>query len=270
MKNYLKYHSLVILKNTSYIYLCAFMIIMAFLCVLVMIIDPQNIELINYPPAFISFFWMNPMDRVINSICMLLLPLITIIPVLQSMRVENKAFQMILTRSYKLKYLISKMIIFFMSGFSLTLIFLTFHMIFSYIIFSSDIQNIFFYASAFVPNNTYLLEMIMPFPDLYLSNPILLSILYMLGIAFLQGILSLVTMCINTYTHHSIFSYIFCFLLMSLNTYFQGFIPSVIIILDPYSIWSQETLFLYTTIYIIIFTVFISVSSYIEYKKDAL
>lgn len=270
MKNYLKYHSLVILKNTSYIYLCAFMIIMAFLCVLVMIIDPQNIELINYPPAFISFFWMNPMDRVINSICMLLLPLITIIPVLQSMRVENKAFQMILTRSYKLKYLISKMIIFFMSGFSLTLIFLTFHMIFSYIIFSSDIQNIFFYASAFVPNNTYLLEMIMPFPDLYLSHPILLSILYMLGIAFLQGILSLVTMCINTYTHHSIFSYIFCFLLMSLNTYFQDFIPSVIIILDPYSIWSQETLFLYTTIYIIIFTVFISVSSYIEYKKDAL
>ena len=270
MKNYLKYHSLVILKNTSYIYLCAFMIIMAFLCVLVMITDPQNIELINYPPAFISFFWMNPMDRVINSICMLLLPLITIIPVLQSIQVENKAFQMILTRSYKLKYLISKMIIFFLSGFSLTLIFLTFHMIFSYIIFSSDIQNIFFYASAFVPNNTYLLEMIMPFPDLYLSNPILLSILYMLGIAFLQGILSLVTMCINTYAHHSIFSYIFCFLLMSLNTYFQGFIPSVIIILEPYSIWSQETLFLYTTIYIIIFTVFISVSSYIEYKKDAL
>lgn len=270
MKNYLKYHSLVILKNTSYIYLCAFMIIMAFLCVLIMISDPQNIELINYPPAYISFFWINPMNMIVNSICMLLLPLITIIPVLQSMQVENKAFQIILTRSYKLKYLISKMIIFFMSGFSLTLIFLTFHMIFSYIIFSSDIQNIFLYTCAFVPNNTYLLEIVMPFPDLYLSHPMLLSILYMLGIAFLQGILSLMTMCINTYTHHSIFSYVFCFILMFLNIYFQGFIPSVINVLYCYSSWSKETLFLYTAIYMTIFTVFISVSSYIEYKKDAL
>lgn len=56
MKNYLKYHSLVILKNTSYIYLCAFMIIMAFLCVLIMISDPQNIELINYPPSLYIVF----------------------------------------------------------------------------------------------------------------------------------------------------------------------------------------------------------------------
>lgn len=265
--NYLKYYFKLLILNTRYIELCTLMIIISFLFCISFIPHYHNIQLNELGLSSLFPFFVNiSQSRVLYTCFMLITSLICTLPITQILINERKNKVMIMARVKKNKIYIYKLFISFISSFSLIFISLFSNLIFSLIITNCKNLDFIYMSTPIVANNSYLMKLSIPLYNLYLSNPLLLTIFYMFMISIYGGLLSLFVVSIENFIYNKIIIYTIPFIFIVLNTLLSFLFPSLIELLDI--ICTISNIFVYLFVYLIIFLI-ITVISYMYYfKKD--
>ena len=219
MINDLRFHFKVLFKSTSYFYVCIFMIVFALLAMVLSIENSSHINLIEFLPSVYNSFWMIPTYGSFIELFLLLLPIIVSIPCVQFLLVENKIMHFLVSRTSRKSYTISKIMVFFFSGFSLIFIMMMCHWLFVELVFHSP-QDVFCGMCGGINiNNRKVIEMAFIKPDNFFVNPVMGSFYFVMLTSIYGGILSLLVLAINVLVNRAIISVIITFIIVFVNSY---------------------------------------------------
>lgn len=160
------------------------------------------------------------------------------------------------------------MIVSFFCGFSLIMIVNLSSLLFSCLLLKSDIQDMYYTVSIFIPNNTYLTQMCVPLYNWFLTDPLQWSLFYMILIGIFGGLFSQITAVSSFFISKKAVNYFFTFLIFFINALMTSFIPSLLSVLDPYLVMSGSKQMICIFIYFILIVVCINAASLIYLKKD--
>lgn len=239
MINDLKFHFKVLFKSTGYFNVCIFMIVFALLAMLLSIENSSRINLIDFLPSVYNLFWMIPTYGSFRELFLLLIPIIVSIPCVQFLLVENKISHFLVSRTSRKSYTISKVIVFFFSGFSLVFIMMMCHWLFVEIVFHSS-QDVFCGMCGGINiNNRKVIEMAFIEPDKFFVNPGMGAFYFVMLTSIYGGILSLLVLAINVLVNRAIISVIITFIILFVNSYV---IPSFDYVIGGFFNINQEFL----------------------------